>query len=492
MPISYVSVTYMFDIIAKRFPASVRPIRVGIRRRKVIKNTSMDTKRVVIVGGGAAGLAAAYTLKKRGLTPVLLEADVRIGGRLSGDTVDGFSIDTGADFFCSSYDATFRFCRELGLSLARSKMKLGWFRNGRWATTTPGLSVGNLIRNLPAAHALGFLSPRVMLPTMKLFRSILRQSKYLNFAANSRIAELDGNESFGEYLERLGVTEHLQVSLRGFLEMTMGHVELSGEAYMRTYLAEMLLKADKLYVPEKGAAALAKALADACGDAIRISTPVRSVVIEDGVVTRVVVDGGAIEADAVICAILPTRVPEIIPGLPDDIRQTLGSITYSSGCRVVIGMDHPPLPPGWHGALYPEDDTPLLLDRSINLPLCAPPGKSTLDLLVGHDRAKELIPLDDEEIKHKMLRDARRNPPPGSALPTDEEGLFTRVYRWEEAVCMGPPGMFTAVADIRQRLSRNIQNLFLAGDYMRVPSVNGALASGIGAAEEVANMLTAP
>ena len=66
-----------------------------------------------------------------------------------------------------------------------------------------------------------------------------------------------------------------------------------------------------------------------------------------------------------------------------NIRRMLGNITYSSGCRVVIGMDHARLPPGWHGALYPEDDTPLLLDRSINLPSCAPPGKSTLDLLVG-------------------------------------------------------------------------------------------------------------
>ncbi|MCY4580683.1 MAG: FAD-dependent oxidoreductase [Chloroflexi bacterium] len=53
-------------------------------------------KRGVTVGGGAAGLSAAYTLKKRGFAPVLLEADGRVRGRLIGDKVDGFSIDTGA------------------------------------------------------------------------------------------------------------------------------------------------------------------------------------------------------------------------------------------------------------------------------------------------------------------------------------------------------------------------------------------------------------
>ena len=91
-----------------------------------------------------------------------------------------------------------------------------------------------------------------------------------------------------------------------------------------------------------------------------------------------------------------------------------------------------------------------------------------------------------------MLGAARRNPPPGSALPADDEGLFTRVYRWKEAVCMAPPGMFTAVRDIRSRLKGSIPNLFLAGDYTRVPSVNGAVASGIGAAEEVADLLASP
>ena len=447
-------------------------------------------RRVIIVGGGAAGLAAAYTLKKRGINPILFEADDHVGGRLAGEIIDGFHIDTGADFFCSSYDTAFRICEELDLQLIRSKMKLGWFKNGRWVTSTPGLSPANLIRNLPAAAALGLLSPKVALTAFKLFKEIFRQSEYLNFSSKSRISELDDDENFGEYLARIGIPESVQTTFRGFLEMTMGQVERSGHAYMRTYLAEMLIKADKLYVPEKGAGALAHALADACGDNINVSAPVDRIVIQDGATTGVRVNGDTIEADAVICAVPPTQALNIISDLPTDIQNTLGNITYSTGCRVVIGLDRPPLPEGWNGALHPEDDTPLMLDRSLNLPSITPPGKSTLDLLVGRERAKELIKLDDDEIKRQMLRDARKNPPPGSALPSDHEVTFTRVYRWKEAVCMGPPGMFIAVADARRNLSENVTNLFLAGDYTKTPSVNGALASGVEAAEQVANQLT--
>ena len=47
----------------------------------------MSTGRVVIVGGGFAGLSAAYTLNKRGITPLLLEAQERVGGRGSGENV---------------------------------------------------------------------------------------------------------------------------------------------------------------------------------------------------------------------------------------------------------------------------------------------------------------------------------------------------------------------------------------------------------------------
>lgn len=62
----------------------------------------MGEKKVIIIGGGAAGLSAAWTLKKRGVDPILFEANDRVGGRLGGNRVDGFCLDEGADFFCSS------------------------------------------------------------------------------------------------------------------------------------------------------------------------------------------------------------------------------------------------------------------------------------------------------------------------------------------------------------------------------------------------------
>ncbi|MCY3912660.1 MAG: NAD(P)/FAD-dependent oxidoreductase [Chloroflexi bacterium] len=452
----------------------------------------MSTGRVVIVGGGFAGLSAAYTLMKRGITPLLLEANERVGGRGRGERVDGFSLDMGAFVFTSTYDTAFRMCEELGLPLVPSMMKFGHHRNGRWVTTTPDQSLWNFIRHLRTAITMGFLSPAGMRAGFKVMREIHRQAEYMSFASDSPIAEIDDDESFGDYMQRLNVPENLQLTLEAPLKMILGDPRPAGQALMRAYIGETMLHEGQVSMPERGIGSLSETLATYCADAIRVSTPVRKVVVADGSATGVVTDGETIEADAVICAVPGTKVADLIPDLPAETRRALGTVSYSTGCRVVIGLDRSPLPPGWHGALYPEDDdAPLLLDRTAFLPSCAPPGKGILDLLIGRDRAKELIPLDDEEIKREMLGAARRNAPPGSALPGDDEGLFYRVYRWEEALCMGTPGMLAAVAKIPEQLAGRIDNLFLAGDYMAVPSVNGALSSGQSAAIEVADLLAA-
>ncbi len=54
---------------------------------------------------------------------------------------------------------------------------------------------------------------------------------------------------------------------------------------------------------------------------------------------------------------------------------------------------------------------------------------------------------------------------------------------------MGVPGMLAALAEVPGQLAGSIGNLFLAGDYMGIPSVNGALSSGRRAATAVADLL---
>jgi oxygen-dependent protoporphyrinogen oxidase len=52
---------------------------------------------VVIVGGGIAGLTAAYDLTRAGRRVAVLEAGPRAGGVIFTERHDGFVIDAGPD-----------------------------------------------------------------------------------------------------------------------------------------------------------------------------------------------------------------------------------------------------------------------------------------------------------------------------------------------------------------------------------------------------------
>lgn len=78
-------------------------------------------KKIVVIGGGIAGLAAAYRMQEeisaRGadLECVVLEASDRFGGKIATERFDGFIVERGPDSFISQKPWAIELCKKLGL-----------------------------------------------------------------------------------------------------------------------------------------------------------------------------------------------------------------------------------------------------------------------------------------------------------------------------------------------------------------------------------------
>jgi len=92
---------------------------------------------VVIIGAGAAGLAAARELSNAGVRVLLLEARNRIGGRILTHHTPDYPVELGAEFVHGRPLETFDLVRKAGIRLAEMKWKMARRRGNQWIEDDP-------------------------------------------------------------------------------------------------------------------------------------------------------------------------------------------------------------------------------------------------------------------------------------------------------------------------------------------------------------------
>src|SRR5437899_696074 len=100
--------------------------------------------RVVIVGGGIAGLATAYELNRGGVPFVLFESALRAGGVILSEELDGFTIDAGPDSLLVQKPDGIKLCQEIGLGerlVSTKPPRLAYIQRGGQLHALPAGSI---------------------------------------------------------------------------------------------------------------------------------------------------------------------------------------------------------------------------------------------------------------------------------------------------------------------------------------------------------------
>ena len=324
--------------------------------------------RVVVIGGGFGGMAAGARLAKLGHDVTLLERSVRLGGALSTVELDGFAWDAGPT--STLLPAVVRdLFRKSGRPLEREVdlQPLDLVREHRFADgSSLRLPGGSRAAQLDAFDALGPGLGRQWVDHVASYAEaweLLRKDWYerpfdADVAPRELTALLARRESLAKRLRRAFGDERLRLAAGHRLVMD-GHDlrDVPAFAGVDVYLEQRF----GAWTVPGGLAALGTAMADRLelrGVTVLTGTTATDLVVRDGRVVAVQVAAGEVDADHVVVAVDPRRLPALAPYVARTVP-AFPPVVCHVGLEDVPGRELPDLP---HEVVLHGD--PLLVVRT--------------------------------------------------------------------------------------------------------------------------------
>jgi len=451
-------------------------------------------KRIVIAGGGIAGLSIAWAVKQRApeVDVLVLERSPRAGGNIRTEHIDGYVCEAGPDGFLDSAAATLTLVRDLGLTSrvlpSNDQARRRYiFRNGRLCEvpTSPG----------------AFLRTPLLSPTAKL-RIMLEP-----FAGGRR----DDDESIIDFAARRIGTEAAAVFVDSMVSGVyagdaaalslkacfpkMRQIEDNHGSLVRGLIATRKTRkntdtpgapAGRLTSFVGGMSDLVDGLTGALGPVFHTSTAVTSIrrsqipSLSPGESPKrayvVNTSQGTLEADAIVLSGPAAESAQIVQQLDGPLATAIEGIPTAPLAVVCLGFDEVAIRRESHldgfGFLVPRDQGIRILGALWESSIYqhrAPAGKVLIRVMIGGARDPEAVSLCDAGLRRVVREDLQRTMNV-SAVPE-----FVRVTRHTRGIPQYVRGHHARM----QRINALVQpyhGLFLAGNSYRGVSINACIA----------------
>jgi oxygen-dependent protoporphyrinogen oxidase len=480
--------------------------------------------KTAIIGGGIAGLAAAFELEKARAAgaPVeytLFESADKLGGSLASEIVDGAVLERGPDSFLTEKPEAAELCRELGLATdlipSNDAARKTWI----------------LVKNtlIPLPDGLMFLVPTKLIPTAltPLFSLSTKIRMGLELMLPPRPSK-EEDEAVAAFVERHFGAEAVdrladpllsgiyggdatQLSARTVLPRLVEMESEYGSLTRGMLAAHRKLRAKAKEAAKKNGAAgrngnnglansssaprpiftslrggmqqLVAGIEARLNPAwVRVGTPV-SAIAKAAYGWRVEADGLVETYDAVIVAAQAWAAGVLLSPVDAALGEDLSAIPYSSSITINLLYDQAALGklPDGFGFLVPASEGRAML--ACTFVHCKflgriPPGKAVLRAFLGGMKNEALLTEPDDVLVATVRRELRE------ILGIQAEPEYTQVSRWRRAMAQYAVGHQKRAKRVAERVAA-LDGLKLAGNAYDGIGVPDCIRLGRAAAKEL-------
>lgn len=444
-------------------------------------------KDVVVVGGGLAGLSAAWRLRHWDVE--VLESAHRVGGRIRSERRGQYWLNWGGHMFAGPGSATDRLLTETGIAAAQLRGSLtGVAMNGR-------LIINGKVQTYP------FRIPMSMSSRLALLKAGARVSAHVLRYANivrqrpgedpavrqQRIYNFENARSFREFVGDLPPDADALFSPT-VTRSAADPDEISAGAGIGYFSLVWNIGQGLNRGIVGGPSTLTQGIAASLGERVKLGAEVHEIVHRDrSVVVRYSQDGREheVEASCVVLATPATVSHRVAVDLPAETREALGRVVYGPYVSAALLSDETRSRP-WDDAYAiatPKRSFNVLLNQASlvrSREATRQPGGSLM-VFSPASLARDLMHRPDDEIRQIYLRDL------DDVLGHGYSGTVTEAHiqRFET----GAPYCFPGRGALQPALTRGGSRVFLAGDYLGTLYTETAITTGFSAAQEAVSLL---
>jgi protoporphyrinogen oxidase len=273
--------------------------------------------RIVVLGAGPMGLAAAQRAVTLGHEVDLIEADTKAGGMAAHFDFSGVSIERFYHFVCKSDAPTFDLMAELGIG---DRM--------RWVNTSMAYYTHGKVHKWGDPISLLTYPHLTLMEKIRTGLQMFLTTKSKNFDRIEHLTSrkwIEGGSGVSVYnklwkrLQELKFYEYADEVAASWIATRIKRIGNSRKSIFQEQLG---------YI-DGGSETLVEAIADDIrrkGGRIHLGTPAEQVIVQDGRVIAVRAGGREFAADAVISTVPVPLVNRLVPDLPQDWQDKYADI----------------------------------------------------------------------------------------------------------------------------------------------------------------------